>query len=75
MVLVLSGALYKTQEVWSMDSYRIFEINPIIQAGVGRRAYLAAQAASKGGPVFERQGFGGDPAEMGLSRSVGGSTL
>ena len=62
--LGLTAALYKTQEVLSIEDYT---------AGIKRGPVYAGQPLSSLAP--ERQGFGGDPAEMGLSRTIGGSAL
>ena len=42
MLLAISGALYKTQEVWSMDQYNLFKVNPSLQAFAARTRYLKA---------------------------------
>jgi len=47
MILALSGALYKTQEVWPMDDYKLYGIKPLIDAQFERQRMLTAIAAGQ----------------------------
>ena len=59
IILGLSGALYKTQEVFSMDAYTINELSPYIRAAFGRREF---GGRGKGGNVKGEFGAGQDRA-------------
>ena len=54
LLLGLSGALYKTQEVFSMDAYTVHELSPYIRAAFGRREFGGRGTEGKFGAKMER---------------------
>ena len=47
VLLGLSGALYKTKEVWPLDDYNLYKLKPIVDARFERQRFLAALAAGQ----------------------------
>ena len=54
ILLGLSGALYTTQEVFSMDAYTIHELSPYIRAAFGRREFGGRGMEGKFGSKTDR---------------------